>query len=280
LHRGVNPGSELAAPWNPGDGRILTEARLGVIWLARLDLGLLAVWLAGRNESALRDWGSFTVNLALLLTVTLTSHAATEPRPLLPILGDWLHLIGMTFWLGGIVYFFTAVRHLQQVEGELRTRLTSALAGAFLSMPGLCGLIGSPGFLGLRVGSWWRFSTACMGTLLVKQGFVAGLLVIAATNLLVISPRLRQARLQGVANTNLVSRFGKILILELTFAALLLASVSFLTYIPPAKLPALSTDLTGTTKVDDLKMTYRFHQAVLDKMRLFSLSSNGNIFIC
>jgi copper transport protein len=253
---GQSTGSELAAPWNPEMGRILTETRLGVIWLARLALAILAVWLSGRNKSALRDWGGFAVNLALLLTVTLTSHAATEPRPLLPILGDWLHLVGMTFWLGGIVYFFTAVRHLQQVDGGVRTRVTSSLAGRFsvnaLMFVGLIGLTGLYSAY-LRVGTWSALLITLYGhTLLVKQGFVAGLLVIAAINLLVISPRLRQDRLQGVANTNLVARFGKILIVELTFAALLLASVSFLTYIPPAKLPALSTDLADSTTADDL----------------------------
>jgi copper transport protein len=253
---GQSTGSELAAPWNPEMGRILTETRLGVIWLARLALAILAVWLSGRNKSALRDWGGFAVNLALLLTVTLTSHAATEPRPLLPILGDWLHLVGMTFWLGGIVYFFTAVRHLQQVDGGVRTRVTSSLAGRFsvnaLMFVGLIGLTGLYSAY-LRVGTWSALLITLYGhTLLVKQGFVAGLLVIAAINLLVISPRLRQDRLQGVANSNLVARFGKILIVELTFAALLLASVSFLTYIPPAKLPALSTDLADSTTADDL----------------------------
>jgi copper transport protein len=272
---GQSTGSELAAPWNPEMGRILTETRLGVIWLARLALAILAVWLAGRSE-----WGSFAVNLALLLTVTLTSHAATEPRPFLPILGDWLHLIGMTFWLGGIVYFFTAVRHLQQLDGQLRTRLTSSLAGRF-SFNALIfvGLIGLTGFYSayLRVGSWSALLTTLYGhTLLVKQGFVAGLLVIAATNLLVISPRLRQARLQGVANSSVVSWFGKILIVELTFAALLLASVSFLTYIPPAKLPALSTDLTGSTKVDDLKIDISISPGRIGQNTfVLRLSANG-----
>ena len=255
---GQSTGSELAAPWNRELGRILTETRLGGIWLTRLALAMLAVWLAIKSKSSLGEWGGFAVNLALLLTVTLTSHAATDPRPLFPILGDWFHLVGMTFWLGGIVYFFTAVRHLQQSDGQLRTRLTSALAGRFSANALLfVGLIGLTGLYSayLRLGSWSALLTSLYGhTLLVKQGFVAGLLVIAVINLLVISPRLRQDRLQGVANTNLVSRFGKILIVELTFAVLLLASVSFLTYIPPPKLPALSTDLTGTTRVDDLKI--------------------------
>src|SRR5215207_4414294 len=40
---GQSTGSELAFPWNPELGRILTETRLGVIWLARLALAILAV---------------------------------------------------------------------------------------------------------------------------------------------------------------------------------------------------------------------------------------------
>lgn len=277
---GQSTGSELAAAWNPEMGRILTETRLGVIWLARLALAMLAVWLAGSSESPWRDWSSFAVNLALLLAVTLTSHAATEPRPLVPILGDWLHLVGMTFWLGGIVYFFTAVRHLQKLDGQIRTRLTSALANQFsinaLIFVGLIGLTGLYSAF-LRVGTWPALLTSLYGhTLLVKQGFVAGLLVIAAINLLVISPRLKQDRLQGVANTNLVSRFGKILIAEITFAALLLASVSFLTYIPPAKLPALASDLTGTTKFDDLKIDISISPGRIGQNTfVIRLASNG-----
>jgi copper transport protein len=255
---GQSTGSELAAPWNPEMGRILTETRLGVIWLARLALAILAVWLTSGPQSSLRDWGGFVVNLALLLTVTLTSHAATDARPLLPILGDWFHLIGMTFWLGGIVYFFTAVRHLGQLEDQLRTRLTSSLATQFsINALIFVGLIGVTGLYSayLRVGSWSALLTSLYGhTLLVKQGFVAGLLIIAAINLLVISPRLRRDRLAGVANASLISRFGKILVVELTFASLLLASVSFLTYIPPAKLSSLSSELTSTARVDDLKI--------------------------
>jgi copper transport protein len=255
---GQSTGSELAAPWNPELGRILMETRLGVIWLARLALVMLAVLLAGQRESPLRDWGSFAINLALLFTVTLTSHAATEPRPFLPMLGDWLHLLGMAFWLGGLVYFFTAVRHLHQLEGGLRTQLTSFLAGRFsVNAMLFVGLIGLTGFYSayLRVGSWNGLITSLYGhTLLIKQVFVAGLLVIATTNLLVISPQLKRDRLQGIANTNVVTRFGKLLIFELIFAGLLLASVSFLTYIPPARLTSPTSDLTDSTKVDDLNI--------------------------
>jgi Uncharacterized protein, homolog of Cu resistance protein CopC len=280
---GQSTGSELAFPWNLELGRILTESRLGVIWLARLGLAMFSVWLAGRrNESPLRDWTGFAVNLALLFTVTLTSHAATEARPLLPILADWVHLIGMTFWLGGLVYFFTGLRHLQQLDRQVRTKLTSVLAGQFsINALIFVGLIGLTGFYSayLRVGSWSALLTSLYGhVLLVKQAFVAGLLIIAATNLLIISPRLKRDQLQGVETTGLVARFRKILILELTFAALLLASVSFLTYIPPAKIAdPPNTDFTSSQQVDDLKVEINISPARVgqNEFMLMLIASDG-----
>jgi hypothetical protein len=67
----------------------------------------------------------------------------------------------------------------------------------------------------------------------------------------------------------------KILILELTFAALL-GQVSFLTYIPPAKLPALSSDLTETTIVDDLKIDISISPGRIGQNTfVLRLASNG-----
>lgn len=258
---GQAAGTELLYPWdlNGQTGHILLETRLGIIWLARLALVIFAVWLAGDSESSLKNWIGFAVNLSLLFTVTLTSHAATEARPLLAILSDWLHLLGMTFWFGGLVYLFTGIRQLQQLEdGALRTKLTALLTSRFsihailfVALIGLTGIYSA----WLRVGSWTALLTSLYGhVLLVKQGFVAGLLVIAAVNLLVISPRLNRDRLQEVADATLVTSFARILAVELTFAGLLLASVSLLTYLPPARIASLATDLTARSRVDDLHM--------------------------
>ena len=255
---GQTQARELSFPWDPETGRILTETRLGSIWLVRLALAMLAVWLTGGKRSPWKDWAAFAVTLALLLTVTLTSHAATEARPFLPILADWLHLVGMAFWLGGLVYLFTGIRHLQTLEGSMRTRLTALLTSRFsihaIIVVALIGLTGMYSAY-LRVGSWSAALSSLYGhTLLLKQVFVAGLLVIAAFNLMVISPLLKRAQQEGIAETTVVSRFRKSLLLELTFAGLLLANVSFLTYIPPAKTVSLNTDITRSARVDDLRL--------------------------
>jgi len=278
---GQTTGNELSLPWNPEVGRILTETRLGLIWLARLALAMLAVWLAGGKETSTRNWLGFIVNLTLLFTVTLTSHAATEVKPLLPILGDWIHLIGMTFWLGGIVYLFTSVRQLQGLEDQRRTQLTALLTSRFsVNAFVFVALIGVTGFYSatLRVGTWSALLTTLYGhVLLIKQGFVAGLLVIAGINLLIISPRLQRERRQSTANSTLVSNFSRILFIDVTLASLLLASVSFLTYIPPAKLVSPVTDFTEIKKVDDLKVEINISPAHVGEntFMLMLISSDG-----
>ncbi len=256
---GQTTGMELLFPWDPAVGRILVETRLGLVWLSRLMLAMFAVWLASRGESRLINWISFATNLCLLFTISLTSHAATEAQPILPILADWIHLVGMTFWFGGLFHLFTGLRQLRELGGHLRTKLTSLLTRRFSANALIfVTLIGATGLYAayLRVGTLPALLDSLYGhVLLVKQIFVAGLLVIAATNLLVISPRLNRERLQGSANANLVSFFGKVLIFEISFAALLLASVSFLTYLPPAKVPALNYDLVDRVKTNDLRLT-------------------------
>jgi copper transport protein len=251
-------GNELTFPWDPQLGHILTETRLGLIWLARVCLVTAAVWLAQGEASSRKDWIAFIVNLGMLLTVSLTSHAAVEAKPLLPILDDWLHMIGMTFWLGGIIYLFTSVRQLQQLDAQQRIQLTSRLTSRFSVCAILfVGLIGITGLYSayLRVGSEQALRNTLYGhVLLIKQIFVAGLLVIAALNFLVITPRLKRARLQDAPDSGLVARFASILAVDITLAVLLLASVSFLTYIPPAKISSPSTDLTGSSKLNDLSM--------------------------
>jgi len=278
---GQTTGAELSFPWDPEVGRMLTETRLGLIWLARLALAVMSVWLANGQETSVKKWSGLLANVALLFTVTLTSHAATETKPLLPVLGDWIHLIGMTFWLGGIIHLYTSVRQFQQLDDPSRTKLTASLTSRFSTNAFVfVALIGVTGFYSayLRVGTWSALLTTLYGhVLLVKQGFVAGLLIIAGINLLIISPRLQRERREGVANSRSISQFGRILFIDVTFAVLLLASVSFLTYIPPAKIVPPNTDFTDLTQVDDLEVEINISPARVgqNEFMLMLLTPNG-----
>ncbi len=255
---GQTTGNELALPWAPAASRVLTDSRLGIIWLVRLGLAFIDVWLLAGRTSTWKRWACFAVGLALLLSISLTAHAATEAHPLLPVLSDWLHLIGMCFWLGGLVYLFTGLRQLRALDGALWTRLTSLSADHF-SLMGLVsvGVIGVTGLYAawLRVGSLQALYTSIYGdALLVKQVFVGALLVLAAINLLCISPRLKKRRQHGAADELLVTHFWKMVLVEVVLGCLLLLSVSVLTYLPPARITPPSFDLTGSALADDLNV--------------------------
>ncbi len=255
---GQSTGSELALPWAPTTIDILTATRLGIIWLVRLALALTSIWLELGRPAAWKSWAGFVLSLGLIFTVSLTSHAATEAQPALPVLDDWIHITGMAFWFGGLACLLTGLRELRQVEGSLRTRLTSLTMVRFSTMALVSvGLIGLTGLYSasLRVGTIQALLTSIYGhALLFKQIFVVGLLLLAGINLLFVSPRLNRDRVRGASNVILVTRFGKMVLAEIILAGLLLFAVSLLTYLPPAKIVPPSQELSGTATVNDLKM--------------------------
>jgi copper transport protein len=277
---GQATGNELAWPWARETGRVVIDTRLGVIWLARLGLTMISIWLAKSRPAGWKPWAGFITGLALLLSISLTAHAATEMHPTVPVLSDWIHLIGMCFWLGGLPYLFTGLRKIRNLEGVLRTRLTSVCSERF-SLMALASVaaIGVTGLYAayLRVGSFHALYTTIYGeALLLKQVFVGLLLLLAAFNLLVISPRLKKARLAGAGETVLVARFGKMVLAEIFLGSLLLVSVSLLTYLPPAKITPPSFDLNDSIDADDLHVSINISPGLVGQNTFtVKLTSNG-----
>jgi len=251
-------GREFAFPWTNEALQLLTGSRLGVLWLVRLAFALFGLWMIRNNSADKDEPAQFILGLALLMTISLTSHAATELHPLLPVLNDWLHLIAMSVWFGGLAYLIAALRVLRNTDGDLCVHVTSTTAKRFSSMalPAV-GVIGLTGIYSatLRVGSMSALVDTMYGhSLLFKQGFVAALLLIAATNLLIISPGLRRDAAQNIAESKYFTYFGRTVLTEVILACLLLVNVTVMTYLPPARTPFPPTTLNGTSSVDDLKV--------------------------
>jgi copper transport protein len=255
---GQATGNELALPWAPETGRVALETRLGLIWFIRLGLAFLEVWLLKSRSAGWKSWLSFAAGLALLFTISLTSHAATGAQPMIPILSDSIHLTAMSFWLGGLPYLLTGFLVLRRLGGPLQTRIASMCMGRYsilalasVSAIGVTGLYAAY----LRVGTLDALFTTIYGdALLSKQTYVALLLLAGALNLLLISPRLKKDRLAGVSNTPLVAFFSLLVVGEIILAGFLLATVSVLTYLPPAKITVPSTDLNGSIHTADLQV--------------------------
>ncbi len=128
----------------------------------------------------------------------------------------------------------------------------------------------------LRVGSISALLESIYGhALLLKQIFVVVLLVIAGLNLLFFTPLLKRARLSGAGNSALVTRFGKMVLVEILFAGLILASVSLLTYLPPARITPRILELTTTQYVDDLKTEISISPGLVGQ-NTFTLKSSSN----
>ena len=256
---GQASGNELAWPWASETSLVLTGSRLGLIWLVRLTLALIGIGLMLRPAAPRwKVWVEFAVSLLLLLTVSLGSHAATEVHPFLPVLADWLHLLGMALWFGGLAYLLSGLRQLHPVDGTLRTRLLASLMVRFSVVAIISvGVIGITGLYAaaLRVGSLEALDDTIYGHVLyIKQGFVVALLLLAAVNFLFLTPRLKRDRQAGVSNLPFARHFETMVKAEVIMACLLLAVVSLLTYLPPAKITPPSTELTNSLSADDLQM--------------------------
>ena len=257
---GQASGRELAIPWTDETIQLLTDSRLGVIWLIRLTFALYGLWMARKGSSNYEEPAQFILGLALLMTISLTSHSATELHPLLPVLNDWLHLIAMTVWLGGLAYLIVALAvMMKNVSGGLHTRIISLAVGKFSNMAlPTVGVVGLTGIYSatLRVGTIAALTETNYGhSLLFKQGFVAALILMAATNLLIISPGIRHEIDQGTSNSRFVRYFEKTVLIEVILACLLLANVTVMTYLPPAMTPYPSSTLNGVSKVDNLRFS-------------------------
>ena len=93
------------------------DVHFGQVWFARALLWLLAgVVLAqilqrGRFAAQSLGWrtGSAAVGFGLLRTTGMTGHAAESARPVLAQIADFLHVLGICAWLGGLAMLLFGV---------------------------------------------------------------------------------------------------------------------------------------------------------------------------
>ncbi len=251
--------AEIAAPWNPALAQILFNTRFGILWLSRIALAMILVGLLLAAEPKKRErWASLGIGWLLLLTISLGSHAAAQPNPLLPILSDWVHLAAASAWVGGLIFFVVALFSIRGLTVPDRTRLTSALIPRFsalalvsVSVLVLSGLYASF----LHLSSIADLTATLYGrTLLVKLALVLPMVLLGAVNLLITSPGMKRAAATGGSATS-VGRFRRLVTSEVALGVAVLFSVGLLTTFPPARVVATAPMLSGTEEVEDLKVS-------------------------
>ena len=231
--------------------------------------------------------------LALLTTLSLTSHAAARPG-MGPILSETLHLAGVVIWGGGLLYFallpWKTLRQETGTYGRVLWKLVERFSS--IALVAVCLLVASGAVLTfLHVYDLTAFSDTPYGRILgTKIAIVLLTLGVAGWQLMRLSPALKrqaQTRVPAVASA-LLSRCATLVRTEaaLVIGAILLAAV--LTTLPPAERPAQVTASTWDTTLTawhlhltmtpvggrgqvqfDLALTRMDGQQVSDDLQLF-----------
>ena len=216
---------------------VLFDTEWGRLWLWRVTLGTAAAaavitgWRRGDNP-ALAILGA-VLGAASLLAISLTSHAAaTVNVRAAATLNDFVHLIAVAVWVGGLIALILGVRVILKVlEGSERRDTLSTLVRRFSLVAGLSVAV----IVLTGIYSAWA-QVVTVEALQVPYGRVLGvkvavfvaLLLVAAANLVWVRPRLRAG---GAASTWL----KRLVAVEIVLAALVLLAVGFLTSLEPAR---------------------------------------------
>lgn len=185
-----------------GDGPVtgatlgaVLSGRTGQLLLARV--GLLALllsmtgWLRSQRPGMRhRWWLAAAVGSSVLGTFSVQGHSAARGDWLGVVL-DWLHLVAMAAWLGGLVPL-AVVLWRARTDRALLGAVVACFSGVALASVATLTVTGL--YLAwAQVGSLQALTPTTYGrALLIKLGLFALLIGVGALNLLVLAPRLRR----------------------------------------------------------------------------------------
>jgi putative copper resistance protein D len=194
-------GKPVSAVMSGGTlGVVLSETRFGEDWLLRLGAavllgGLLAAAPVARRRAAAFRWADLVLGMFLLASLAWAGHGAATAGALgeLHLAGDILHLLGSGAWLGTLPPFVLLLG-LARCDGVLPTGLVHAITRRLSLVAAISVAVLLVGGI---VNTWFLAGTvpALVGTqygrlLLAKIALFVATLVVAAVNLLRLSPRL------------------------------------------------------------------------------------------
>jgi len=224
---------------------VLTRTQFGEDWLLRLALAvLLGFCLLGRRRRHWRangaiSWTALLLAAAMLASLAWAGHGASTPGPAgnLHLAADFLHLLAAGLWLGTLPPFILFLIEVTRTDdtnwaavAATATRRYSTLAIASVTVL----------LAGGVVNTWFLAGTvpALVGTgygrfLLTKIGLFIAMLMVAAVNLLRLTPRLAAGGTRNVV-WRTVARLRANARIETALGLGVVAVVSVLGTLPPA----------------------------------------------
>ncbi len=114
---------------------------------------------------------------AVMLERAMSGHADASTAPWFTVGMQWLHLVSVGAWVGGLAWLLIALRHGDPGQGKGLARRFSTVAAATLGIVALTGTMRALD----EVGAWRRLLDTSFGvTLLVKLGLFAVLVALGA----------------------------------------------------------------------------------------------------
>ena len=210
----------------------MASNRWGTLALVRMAITLILmqlVFLIVRRR--------FMAELALglssliMLTFSLSGHAAATPEPFTPISMDWMHQLTAAAWFGGLIGFTSVYWWLRNQSAEQRNPLLAWLIARFsplalfsIALVSLTGTMRAfdqiPSLNDLWQSNYGRI-------LLIKLGVLLGALLLGAWHWRKINPRM-----QAAASNNDVIKTGRTLMLESSLAIGVVLITGLLTQTP------------------------------------------------
>lgn len=236
----------------------LLASNTGMLILARTGLlallGLLIWHLPSAGTGPLGVWwGILALCGGVLLTFSLQSHNAA--RGILPLIVDWVHLLAMAIWIGGLLPlalylgFRRRVGLQEGLPGLVRRFSSIAITSVLLlAGTGVCSAW-------LQVHTFEALTTTSYGrALLIKTGLFGMLILFGAVNLRVLSPRLQSIDHRPVRSLSRIVR------MEILVSILVLLAVGVLMGVAPASEALELQQRQGfvqQTRVGDVRMVLR-----------------------
>ncbi len=234
---GILAATLLAALGGPG----AIAGHLPVLFLTAFVYGLISIgfvvlwpYMSDSRPVSL-PWAPPVTSAALLAGFTVSAHAWGNGPVAVAV--DWLHLVALATWIGGLASLLVVVRAVQTSD---RPQLLRALFPRVSSVAG----IGLAVMVGTGLYSAWLHvpdlqalkTTGYGRTLLIKLALVVPLVALGAVNRFVILPRLEGK--EKTARPGLQGRFQGLVSGEVALAAAIVLVVAVLTALPPARVTA------------------------------------------
>ena len=166
---------------------LLLRGRFASIWWPRMGLEVASVLLIvlGGVEGLASECALATLP-AVLLTSALTSHGAAVPVGAAPgIAIDWLHILGATAWVGGLIGLAVLAPTIwgARAGSDRLLRRVAAGFGRFALVASLAVALSGALQSILELGSWVALLSTAYGQLvLVKVGLLVAMLLVALFN--------------------------------------------------------------------------------------------------